>query len=89
MIRFTSKQLLLWPDVEHSTLVSGRLGDDDVLCEAVYVPAVESQVGPPRQVDLAEVMGVAPGGVIQPGVKAVLPSMNVTQNPKVYFGFPG
>lgn len=75
--------------MEHSTLVSRRLGDDDVLCEAVYVPAVESQVGPPRQVDLAEVMGVAPGGVIQPGVKAVLPSMNVTQYPKVYFGFPG
>lgn len=75
--------------MEHSTLVSGRLGDDDGLREAVDVPAVESQVGPPRQVDLAEVMGVAPGGVVQPSVKAVFPSMNITQNPKVYFGFPG
>lgn len=77
LIRFISKQFLLWFDVEYFIFVFGRFGDDDVLCEVVDVFAVESQVGSFRQVDLVEVMGVVFGGVVQLGVKVVFFSMNV------------
>ena len=71
--------------MEHSTLVARRLGNIYSLFEFVYVYAVQSQVGFPREKDLTKVVGVAVWGVIQPCLKAVLPPVDVSQNAVLYF----